>query len=389
MQWNNWSGRHRVQLDKLVFVRREEDAAAFVASYAGSGRSIRVAGAGHSHTPLVVNEDAILDVSGLSGVLSVDPDSQTAWIRAGSPVYLLGLQLHEHGLALRNQGDIDRQLLGGAIATGTHGTGRKLQNMSASVLGLRVILADGSIVTCSADEEPDLFQVARLSMGSVGVVTGIQMQLGPSVVLREGGGRMQYEELAPQIPSLIEDNERFEFFWFPKDDEAVVKTINPTGEAPQYPLAEEGNRQAYSFEVLPSHRPVPHTEMEYSIPAEQGPECLANIRELLHTRFPDVAWPVEYRTVAEDDIWLSTANGRPTVTISVHQDVRLDEEPYYRACEEIFLSFGGRPHWGKTSYLDGARFAQMYPHWEDWWRLRDRFDPAGSFLNSYMKSLRP
>ena len=389
MQWNNWSGRHQVQLDRLVFVRREEDAAAFVAGYAGAGKTIRVVGAGHSHAPVVVNDEAILDVSGLSGVVSVDTSSQTAWLRAGSPIYALGLQLHEHGLALHNQGDIDRQLLGGAIATGTHGTGRNLKNLSGSVAGLRVILADGSTVTCSAEEEPDLFQVARLSIGSVGVVTGIQMQLGPSVVLKEGGGTMKYEDLAPQILSETEHNERFEFFWFPGSDEATVKTINPTGEAPQYPLAEEGRRQAYSFEVLPSHRPVPHTEMEYSIPAQEGPECLAKIRELIQTRFPDVVWPVEYRTVAEDDIWLSMASGRPTVTISVHQDVRLDEEPYYRACEEVFLSCGGRPHWGKMNYLTGDQFARVYPHWEDWWRVRDQFDPTGSFLNDYFRNLRP
>jgi L-gulonolactone oxidase len=97
---------------------------------------------------------------------------------------------------------------------------------------------------------------------------------------------------------------------------------------------------------------------------------------------------VEYRSLAADDVWLSTANGRDTVTVSVHEDVGEDERPYFKACEEIFLSHGGRPHWGKVHYLDGKHLQAAHPHWEQWWAVRDAVDPAGSFLNDYLKSLR-
>ena len=90
--------------------------------------------------------------------------------------------------------------------------------------------------------------------------------------------------------------------------------------------------------------------MEYSIPAEHGQRCMKDLRELIAAEFPDMQWPVEYRSLAADDIWLSTAYQRPTITISVHQDIRLDDEEYFRACEEIFLSYEGRPHWGKVNY---------------------------------------
>jgi len=83
------------------------------------------------------------------------------------------------------------------------------------------------------------------------------------------------------------------------------------------------------------------------------------------------------------------AYGRPTVTISVHQDVREDESSYYQACEEIFLSYGGRPHWGKVNYLDGRKMAEIHPCWEDWWLTRDQYDPDGKFLNDYLRSLQP
>jgi FAD/FMN-containing dehydrogenase len=129
--------------------------------------------------------------------------------------------------------------------------------------------------------------------------------------------------------------------------------------------------------------------MEYSVPAGAGPECMAAIRDLIRRDFPDLRWPVEYRTVAADDVWLSMAFGRPTVTISVHQDIAEDEEPYFRACEEVFLTFGGRPHWGKVNYLNGDQLAGCYPHWLDWWKARDNLDPDGVFLNDYLRSIRP
>ncbi|MBT3834128.1 MAG: FAD-binding protein [Gammaproteobacteria bacterium] len=389
MQWKNWSGRQRASLESLVFVRSEADASAVVSQCAQAGKTIRVAGAGHSHAPVVTNDSIIVDSSGLSGLLEVDRQAREAWVRAGTSIYSLGGQLHDHGLALKNQGDIDRQLLGGAIATGTHGTGRNLQNISASVTGLRIILANGEQVECSNSELPELFNIARLSVGSAGLITRIRMKLEESAVLSEQIHVASYDDTINRITALIAENDRFEFFWYPGSDEANIKTINPAATEPEYPLAKEGARVAWSYEVLPNHRPHLHTEMEYSVPAANGPACFAEIRQLIHRQFPDVQWPVEYRTVAADDIWLSMASDRDTVTISVHQDIKLDEEPYYRACEEVFLAYGGRPHWGKVNYLNGDDFARIYPRWHDWWRVRDQYDPGGVFLNDYARGLRP
>ena len=128
--------------------------------------------------------------------------------------------------------------------------------------------------------------------------------------------------------------------------------------------------------------------MEYSIPAESGPECMTAIGELLRSRFKHVRWPVEYRTLAADDVWLSTAYERDTVTISVHEDVREDDAPYFRACEEIFLHYDGRPHWGKVHYLDAHALAARHPRWSDWWDERNRIDPTGVFLNNYLADMR-
>lgn len=388
-RWSNWSGRLQANPAEVHFLRSEADAAALVHAAADAGREVRAVGAGHSHAPLVPSDGVIVDTSGLGGVIAADPQTRTARVWAGTPIYTLGRPLHDAGLALVNQGDIDRQTIGGACATGTHGTGTTLRNLSAAVLGARIVLASGDIVECSAARDAELWQAARLGLGALGIVTQLTLQLREAYKLEERGWTEPFDALFPRIDTLAAGARHFEFFWYPDSDAAIAKVIDESDGEPRYPLEAEGVRLAWSYEVLPNHRPTPHTEMEYSVPADHGPACLAAIRALIRRDFPRLRWPVEYRTLAADGVWLSTARGRATATISVHQDVREDETGYYRACEAVFLEHGGRPHWGKMHYLDGAQLAARHPDWERWWSVRDRVDPHGRFLNAHLRALRP
>ena len=387
--WSNWSGRHTAEPGGLHFARSESDLAALVAAASAGGTTVRAAGAGHSHMPLIPNDDCIIDMSGLSGVVDVDTAAKRARVWAGTPIHSLGRPLHDAGLALHNQGDIDRQFIGGAIATGTHGTGRELTNLSAIVTGARVALASGDVVECSAEVHPELFEAARLSVGAVGIVTQVDLQCVDAFRLREHGWEAPIDELRPQIETLAGEHRHFEFFWYPGVDRAAAKTIDLTTDEPEYPLADEGGRCGWNYEVLPNHRPNRHTEMEFSVALESGPACLDAIVELLRTEFTDVKWPIEYRTLAADDVWLSTAGAGPVATISVHQGIAHDDEPFFRACEEIFRSFDGRPHWGKVNWFTEADFAAAYPRWSDWWRVRDDHDPNRSLLGPWLQSVAP
>ena len=109
---------------------------------------------------------------------------------------------------------------------------------------------------------------------------------------------------------------------------------------------------------------------------------------MLARDFPGLAWPLEYRTVAADDVWLSTAYQRPTTTISVHQGIDQPIEPLFPACEALFREFAGRPHWGKIHYRTGEELAALHPRWNDWWRVRDQWDPDQRFLNPHLEALR-
>ena len=387
-RWSNWSGKQTARITAQHFIRSEEDAQGLVRHAAAEHLRLRTAGAGHSHSQVALPDELAVDLSGLSGIISTDAERSTAWVWAGSRIYSLGRPLREAGLAMHNQGDIDRQAIAGATATGTHGTGTALGNLSSRVVGAEIINAQGERQTLSEADSSEQFRAIQLTLGSVGLITRLQLRLEKAYKLHQRSFSQPLDKLLPEVETHIHNNRHFEFFWYPQTGEAHAKIINETEADCVYPLGEE-ERLAWSYEVLPSHRPNLHTEMEYSVPADKGMECLLEIRALLTDRFPDIAWPVEYRTVAADEVWMSASYRRPTVTISVHQDVRFDDEPYFRACEEIFQRFDGRPHWGKVNYLTGGDLAAIHPRWTDWWSVRNELDPHGMFLNDYMSQLRP
>ncbi|MCR9262157.1 MAG: FAD-binding protein [Pseudomonadaceae bacterium] len=389
MSWQNWSGKLKAKPNRIAFLRSEADAAALAKQADTNGQHIRVAGATHSHSPLVISNEILADPQGLTGLFAVDQATRTAWVGAGTRIYALGQPLHANGLALTNQGDIDRQAICGATATGTHGTGTRLKNLSSAVIGARIALASGELVECGPDHNAELWQASRLHLGAFGIITRLHLQLEDAYRLKEHSWTANLAETLSHFAEDAAAHRHHEFFWYPHTDEARGKSIDRTEEPAQYPLGGEGERCAWSYEVLPNHRPHKHTEMEYSIPFEHGPACMRDIQQLLTTDFPDVRWPVEYRTLAADDVWLSTAYERPTITISVHEDIARDDEGYFRACEEIFLHHKGRPHWGKVNYLSRNQLADQHKRWDDWWRVRNSVDPKGTFLNPYLKSLQP
>ncbi len=388
-EWSNWSGRQTDTPQRVLRPSSEEEIVAAVLGARTDNLVVRAVGASHSHSRVAATSGLLVELDAWQGIEEVDRDARTARLRSGTRIFQLGQPLHEAGLALRNQGDIDKQSIAGAIATGTHGTGPVLQNFSSSVLALRLALGDGEIVECDRDRNRELFEAARHSLGGVGLVTEVTLALRSRYRLHETLWSEHPDEVFGRIDDLIAATRHFEFFWMPQGDFCACKTLAET-DAEVDPMPDKKNeRIGWSHEIISSVRDVKHTEMEYSVPAHLGPACFLELRKMLLRDFPDLQWPLEYRTLASDDIWISTASHRETVTISAHQDISLDDRPLFEACEKIFRTYEGRPHWGKVHYRSGEELAALYPRYPDWWRVRDEVDPEGRFLTPYLRSLRP
>jgi FAD/FMN-containing dehydrogenase len=179
----------------------------------------------------------------------------------------------------------------------------------------------------------------------------------------------------------------FEFFWYPGRDLAETKTIQPTTLPPEALDGRKYERIGWSHEILPSERALRFVEMEYALPAAAGLDCFRAVRARMQGRHPAVAWPVEYRCLRSDDAWLSTAHGRETATLSLHQGAELPWQEFFADLEPLLRAHGGRPHWGKRHSLGEETLAPLYPRFAEFRRLRAELDPRGRFLNEHLRGL--
>ncbi|MFN0030072.1 MAG: D-arabinono-1,4-lactone oxidase [Acidimicrobiales bacterium] len=406
--WANWAGNVTAP---GVEVLRPHDADELRAALQRAARDrsvVRVAGRGHSFSPLVHSPQLIVDLAAFTGVSDVEPGvggGGRAWVGAGTPIFALGSALWAHGLSLHNQGDIDTQSIGGAVATGTHGTGPTLGCLSSAVDGVRLMTADGEQWECDADHHGELFAASRLGLGATGVVTALRIRLAPAYHLHERTWLEPTATCLERLDERVGATRHFEFFWLPDSDRCFAKSLAPQPAAPadtapdrapepasaaaDGPTRLVSDRVDRAYRVFPSVRSERFVEMEFAVPAGAGPVCFAELRELYQRHHPEVTWPIEYRTLAGDDTWVGPASERDSVTLSVHQSVALDHRPLFNDAEAIFRAHGGRPHWGKLHRFDGEDLARAYPHWERFWAVADQVDPNGRFRNDHLRHLRP
>lgn len=394
--WSNWSGSVTCAPRTVATPTDEAAIITLLKQASAAQNTVRVVGTGHSFTPLCASDQFLVSLDGLQGLVTTAHDTATFW--AGTKLHQVGEPLWAAGLAMANMGDIDRQALAGAVSTGTHGTGPTLGSIATQVVGLRLALASGEIVDCSPTQEPTLFKAAQVSMGALGIITQVTLRCLPAYRLHERTWVAGFEECMSQLAELIATNRHFEFFWVPSEDVCAMKSLNPTTAeqlaAPYHPSV-TGRLTRYvrdekidrSYRIFPSERNLKFNETEFAIPAVNGPDCLREIRQLMQHRYPAVLWPIEYRTLAADDIPLSPAYGRATVTISVHQAAELPYNPFFADVEAIFRNHQGRPHWGKIHTHTARDLAALYPRWVDFQQVRTQVDPTGIFLNEHLQTM--
>jgi len=426
-EWRNWAGTATATPARRARPRSAAEISAAVKDAAAAGLPVRALGSGHSFTPAAATSGLALDLSLWTGVTAADTRTGLVTVRSGTTLRALNAALAEFGLALANLGDIDRQTIAGALATGTHGTGARLGGLATQVEALDLILADGSAVSCSAAARPELFAAARVGLGALGVVTAVTLRCVPSFTLAADERPMPVEQVIEEFDGYAAANDHFEFYWFPYGRQALVKRNNrvPSGGPAAAPMP--GWRRVWEFEVMENAafgtlcrlgraaprlipalnrvssaalsarsytdasyrvfvtpRRVRFVESEYAVPRESLPGVLAELRRAVPRLANPVMFPVEVRVAAADDIWLSTAYGRDTAYIAIHQYAGLPYRAYFDLFESVVATVAGRPHWGKLHTLDAGRLGPLYPRFEDFRRVRAEVDPEQRFGNAYL-----
>jgi L-gulonolactone oxidase len=413
--WVNWSRTQRCEPAAFERPGSREELAAVLARAPGP---VRVAGAGHSFTEAVLTSGTLLSLDRMARVLDVD--GPLVRVEAGMTLHRLSRELHLRGLALPNLGDIDVQSVAGALANGTHGTGARLPNLSAQVEAIELVLGDGSRRELTGG---DLLRAARVSLGALGVMAAVTLRCVPSFRLLGVDAPEPLEDVLASLDERADAHEHFEFWTFPHSPLALTRTNSRT-EAPRkgpgrsrewledvlvdnhafgllnraarrFPgaiptinramarAASRRERVDWSFRVFATPRLVRFFEMEYAVPRSSAADAVRGAREILE-RYP-VSFPIELRFVAADDALLSPAYGRDSAYVAVHLFERMPWVAPVREVEALMSGFGGRPHWGKWSFLGAEELGLRYPEWDVFAAARAELDPGGRFENEWVR----
>lgn len=419
LAWQNWSGNQSCQPTSRHTPKNEAGLAELIKN---SGTDpLRFVGSGHSFSSLVPTDHTLLSLARFRGVQNIDNNNGTATIGGGTTLSRIGDPLWDEGFALRNMPDIDMQSLAGAIATGTHGTGIKFGSMSDEITGLRLVTANGDVLSCSAVENSELFEAARLNLGVLGAVTSVDIKVQPKFYIEENIWVLPIKEALASAEAMRDQHRHFEMYFFPHADYVLMITLDEVdqpapaseqnhteGDQSLLEIAEltdtfpwiksfilnflikdvePSQRSNRSYKIYGNVRNIRFNETEYSVPAEKGLDCISEILDTIKKQNIDIIFPIEYRYIKNDNIWLSPYYQRDGCAISCHNFHDRDYKAYFKSIEPVFKKYAGRPHWGKINTLNKTDFAAMYPNWEAFNRVRQQLDPSNRLLNQYLASL--
>ncbi|MCY4725692.1 FAD-binding protein [Nocardioides sp. STR2] len=401
MTWTNWVGNQSFSPATIATPRDEDEVAALVRRAAERGQHVRVAGAGHSFTPVVRTDGLLLDLSAMRGVVGTDVAARRATALPGTLIRDFYAPLWEVGLALRNQGDIDTQQIAGAVATGTHGSGTRYTSLSGVVRGARLVTATGDVREVD-ETDLDLLHAAQVSVGMLGVVTQLELEVTDAYRLREHVSLRSWDDVMEHWDQLVEEHRHFGMFWLPTEESGALYNLDGHGErladrcyvkvydevGPEVPDDDTvGRRVDRCYRIFPMVYDPNFHELEYFVALDRAPEALHAMRELMQRSLPDSVYPLEVRTVGSDEAFLSPQFRTPTVVISVSGTPGTDYWGYLRSVDALLAGFDARVHWGKLHFMTPERLHALYPRADDFIALRRELDPRGVFLNDHLRPL--
>ncbi|BBI35355.1 D-arabinono-1,4-lactone oxidase [Cohnella abietis] len=423
-RWRNWSGIVQATPQQVIYPGSTEEIVDAVRLCRRESRTLRVVGSGHSFTAVAASDDVLLSLDRMQGIVSVDAESCTAIVWAGTKLKALGELLHAEGLAQENLGDIDVQSIAGAISTGTHGTGLQFGNIATQVVGMTIVTGTAEVLTCTEQSHPELFKSLQISLGALAVIVQVTLRLRPAYKLSYESTRDSLSACLQRLDSLSAMHRHFELYWFPYAEPCQLKFMNETDQpvtsrkissyisdvilenaafgalsgicrrAPKLSATVSricaatvptNGKVEYSHRLFATQRLVRFNEMEYNLPVEAMEPVIREMREKMALNKYNVHFPIECRFAKGDHIWLSPAYERDSAYIAVHMYKGMPHEIFFADMEQIFLSYGGRPHWGKLHTLNAEQLSRSYPMWDSFQQFRAKLDPDGIFLNDYLR----
>ncbi|HET7195969.1 MAG TPA: FAD-binding protein [Nocardioides sp.] len=405
MDERNWAGNYSYKAP-VVRPQSVDEVQSLVATH----ERVRALGTRHSFTDIADTDGVLVSLQGLPLALRIDEPRRTASVSGGTTFHTLTRQLYRQGWALPTLASLPHISVAGAIATGTHGSGKQVKSLAAMVSALEVVRADGELRRIARDD-PE-FDGSVVNLGALGVVTRVTLDLLPTfdmwqVVWLD----MPWDAMLADFDTLVSSGYSVSLFttWTgPTVSQLWVKGLAGVQPPDLHPARPAGStvhmipglsRRAVTEQlgvVGPWHERLPHfrpsftpssgaeLQTEYLVPVAHAHEAIEGLRAR-GDQFTPILQVSEIRTVAADNLWLSGAFA--TDVIALHFTWQPEGEAVYALLpelERLLLPLGARPHWGKCFTATGPELSAAYPMLDRFRQLRDRSDPTRKFDNAFL-----
>jgi xylitol oxidase len=409
----NWAGNHEISAARL----HEPDSIERVQEIVRGARSVRVLGSRHSFNDIADSPGDLLSLARIPRTVEIDPAAPSVMVDGGIRYGELCGPLDTAGYALHNLASLPHISVAGACATATHGSGDRSGGLATAVSAMEVVTADGSIARFARDREPGELDGAVVSLGGLGAVTKLTLDVQPTFLMRQDVyENLPLAELERHFGELTSGADSVSFFtdWRgPTVDQVWLKrrltdgrSLEPAGElfgATRATTALHPIRAISADACTPQlgapgpwHERFPHFRMdrtpssgdelqsEYLVPRERGLEAISSIRTL-RDRIAPLVQISEIRTIAADGLWMSPSFGRASVAL------HFTWQPDWAAVRDVLplveralQPFDPRPHWGKLFTMPADEVRSRYPKLPDFANLLRRYDPDGTFRNGFL-----
>lgn len=422
----NWSENQEWKPNEFLQPSTEEEIVNIVKKAVQTNQNVRVFGTKHSFTALNNTEAICLNLDNYQGIINVDKTTNYVTVKSGTKLFNLTKLLADHNLAPENMGDVDKQSIAGAIGTGTHGTGIGLGNVSTQVTAIKFVNGLGDVIFCSETINTELFKCMQISLGVLGIVTEVTLKCVPNYKLKLEKKAEKLTDVLANLNYLNNTNRNFEFYWLPYTNAVQTKYSNITqgktdkdsfldyfndviienhvlkfmcDTAKVFPKLRVGvSKFSSKFlsastktkeckDIYATPRLVKFSEMEYNVPINAYQDVMKDVIKCVNSKKFNIHFPIENRFVKGDDIYLSPSYQRDSAYIACHVYKGKDYKPYFKALEEIFTAYEGRPHWGKLHFKKGVYFQEKYPMFDAFNRNRKVHDPNEIFFNPHLRNL--
>jgi xylitol oxidase len=411
----NWAGNYHYSTDKLHPARSVEEVQKLVKAHA----KLKVLGTRHCFNGIADSTANLISLAPMDQVVELDAKARTVTVEAGMRYGHLCPYLHEKGLALHNLASLPHICIAGACATATHGSGDKNGNLATAVAGLEIVTAGGELLKLSREKDKMTFPGAVVNLGALGVVTKVTLDVQPTFEMRQDVyENLPLEQLKDHFDAILSagysvslftdwQHKRVNEVWLKRCIEKglslaakpefygaklATKDLHPIAELSAINCTAQMGVPGPWYERLPHFRmgftPSSGKELqsEYFVPRPNAVEAILAIERLRNAVSPHLLIS-ELRTIAADQLWMSTCYQR--ASLAIHFTWKQDWDSVRKVLPRIekeLAPFKARPHWGKLFTMNPGELQKRYDRLSDFKRLVKEYDPQSKFRNDYLNT---